>query len=287
MSDAHGAGQPVIIKKVKKGGHSGHHGGAWKIAYADFVTAMMAFFLLMWLVAATSEEQKRGVAEYFTPASFSVSSSGTGGIMGDTGLLIQGPNQSDSRAPTVVMRIAPSPSSGAGEADAEDVEGLQRRLEEEAFEEAQAAIRQAIDADPALDELSDRLIIDMTPEGLRIQVVDREGGAMFPSGSSEIPERTTILLSQIAKVVNSMPNRILITDHTDATSFGTGDGYTNWELSADRANAARRALVVAGVDPERVGEVAGRADQEPLIAENPFLPEDRRISIVLQRQAPV
>ena len=287
MSDQHGANRPVIIKKIKKVGHSAHHGGAWKIAYADFVTAMMAFFLLMWLIAATSEEQKRGVAEYFTLAAFSVSSSGTGGIMGGTGLMIQGPNQSDSRAPTVVMQIAPSPSSGAGEADEEDVEEFLRRQEEEAFEEAQEAIRQAINADPALNELSDHLIMDMTPEGLRIQVVDHEGGAMFPSGSAAMPERTRTLLSQIAKVVNSMPNRILITGHTDATSFATGDGYTNWELSADRANAARRALVTAGVDPERIGEVAGRADQEPLIVADPFLPENRRISIVLQRQAPV
>ena len=151
MSDPQHSNQPpIIIKKVKKGGHGGHHGGAWKIAYADFVTAMMAFFLLMWLIAATDEEQKRGIAEYFTPAAFSVSSSGTGGILGGTGLMVQGPNQSDPRAPTVVVQIAPAPSSSSGEAEEEDVNEFLRRQEEEAFEQAQEAIRDAISADPEL-----------------------------------------------------------------------------------------------------------------------------------------
>ena len=279
MSDGH----EIIIKKVKKGGHGGHHGGAWKVAYADFVTAMMAFFLLLWLLAATTEEQKRGIAEYFTPESFSVSSPGAdAGVLSGEGVTGEGATQAASRAPSVVIQLVPTAPSG-GEADEEDIEELMRQREEEAFEEAQDAIRQAIAAAPELAQLADQLLMDMTPEGLRIQIVDQEGGSMFPSGSAQMRPSTRALVGQIAQVVNGLPNKVVISGHTDATPFQTEGGYTNWELSADRANAARRALVDAGVPFERIVQVTGKADTEPFDASDPFLPENRRISIVLRR----
>ena len=279
-------GNEIVIKKVKKGGHGGHHGGAWKVAYADFVTAMMAFFLLLWLLNATTEEQKRGIAEYFTPAAFSVASPGAdSGVLAGDGLTGEGATKADARAPTVVVQLVPSQASGA--ADEDDIEELMRQREEEAFEEAQEAIRQAIQADPTLAELADQLLMDMTPEGLRIQIIDQEGGSMFPSGSAQMKPRTGGLVRQIAQVVNELPNKVVISGHTDATPFHTEHGYTNWELSSDRANAARRALVDAGVPFERIVQVTGKADTEPFNAEDPFLPENRRISIVLRRGSQV
>ena len=276
-------GNEVIIKKIKKGGHGGHHGGAWKVAYADFVTAMMAFFLLLWLLAATTEEQKRGIAEYFTPESFSVSSPGAeAGVLAGEGVTGEGTTQADSRAPTVVLQLVPTQATGA-DATEDDVEELMREREEEAFEEAQDAIRQAIQADPTLAELADQLLMDMTPEGLRIQIIDHEGGSMFPSGSAAMKASTRALIGQISQVINELPNKVVISGHTDATPFQTEGGYTNWELSSDRANAARRALVEGGVPFERIVQVTGKADTEPFDASDPFLPENRRISIVLRR----
>ena len=279
----------IIIKKVKKGGHGGHHGGSWKVAYADFVTAMMAFFLLLWLLAATTEEQKRGIAEYFTPESFSVASPGADvGVLSGEGVTGQGSTQAASQAPSVILEIVPSAPSG-GEADEEDIEELimMRQREEEAFEEAQDAIRQAIQAAPELAELADQLLMDMTPEGMRIQIVDQEGGSMFPSGSADMKPRTRNLLAQIAQVIGVLPNKVVISGHTDATPFHTERGYTNWELSSDRANAARRALVASGIPFDRIVQVTGKADTEPFVTADPFLPENRRISIVLRRAVPV
>ena len=273
----------LIIKKVKKGGHEAHHGGSWKVAYADFVTAMMAFFLLLWLLAATTEEQKRGIAEYFTPESFSVASPGAdAGVLSGEGVTGQGSTQAASQAPSVILEIVPSAPSGS-EADEEDIEELMRQREEEAFEEARDAIRQAMQVAPELAELADQLLMDMTPEGLRIQIVDQEGGSMFPSGSAQMKPRTRKLLAQIAQVIGELPNKVVISGHTDATPFHGEGGYTNWELSSDRANAARRALVTSGIPFDRIVQVTGKADTEPFVAADPFLPENRRISIVLRR----
>jgi len=279
MSDS----QNVIIKKIKKGGHGGHHGGVWKVAYADFVTAMMAFFLLLWLLAATTEDQKQGNAEYFTPEFFSVASPGAeAGVLSGEGVTGQGSTQPASRAPSVVLELVPAPPS-SGEADEEDIEELMREREKE----AQEAIRQAIEAAPELANLAGQLLMNMTPEGLRIQIVDQEGGSMFPSGSAEMKGRTHALLGQISQVINKLTNNVVISGHTDATPFQTAGGYTNWELSSDRANAARRALVDSGMPFERIVQVTGKADTEPFDGADPFLPENHRISIVLRRGTPM
>ncbi len=295
----------IIVKRPKKGGHEGHHGGAWKVAYADFVTAMMAFFLLLWLLNATTEEQKRGISDYFSPASVSHSQSGAGGLLG--GRAISAPGAEISGTATPSVNIPLTPSEGASEHDGADDQSaapardapetrkpvdedeaakLLKKKEEERFEAAEKELRKAIAASPELKAMANNLLIDRTPQGLRIQLVDQENKPMFPLGSADVPARTRELLAQISKVIGKLPNRISITGHTDATPFhGARKGYGNWELSTDRALASRRALVGDGLAPDRVAMVVGRAAEEPLVPEDPNSARNRRISIVLLRQA--
>ncbi|WP_397403380.1 flagellar motor protein MotB [Phenylobacterium sp.] len=285
--------RPIVIKKVKKGGGHGHHGGAWKVAYADFVTAMMAFFLLMWLINTTSPEQKRGVADYFAPASVSQSQSGAGGILGGTA-----PGKDGSRSAgssDLVQEMAPSsrnPNDGdskdgakaqtAAEAEAE----AEKKREQAAFASAAQSLRQALQDMPELAELSKNIIIDETPEGLRIQLVDQEGRSMFNQGASQPNDRAKILLRAISKVINQLPNRISIYGHTSATMTGAKP-ETDWQLSATRADSSRKVLQGAGVDADRVYQVSGKAGSEPLYPDDPTLAGNRRIAIVLLREAPV
>lgn len=279
-----GHNQPIIInKKVKKGDGHGHHGGAWKVAYADFVTAMMAFFLLLWLLSTTTEEQRSGIADYFTPTTSTIAQvSGAGGILAGQTVSDSGARIGEGGTPSVVVELTP-PSR---EARQKDIEELAAKREQEAFETALQALEKAITNSPELSDLRNNIQIDMTPEGMRIQIVDQEGGALFRAGSAEMNARTRQLIGQIAQVVKDLPNDISISGHTDATPFSRGD-YTNWELSSDRANSSRRELIGSGIDPSRIVQVVGKADQEPLVEEDPFLPQNRRVSIVLRRAAPV
>ena len=312
--------QPIIVKKIVKGG--GHHGGAWKVAYADFVTAMMAFFLLLWLLNVTTDEQKNGIADYFSPTSASRSTSGSGGVLGGQTLSKDGARIGDAAAPTIVIELTPPRARTTGEADestSEDAEEaksgvknasaqqaaelkprekdepseeeLRKKMaekEQQQFEDAEQRLREAMEDLPELDELRRHLIVDNTPEGMRIQIVDQDGRSMFPSGSAAMHDHTQKILQQVAKVVQETNNNISITGHTDAVPFRSGgDAYGNWELSSDRANASRRTLMDAGVPANRIARVSGLADTEPLITEDPSHPSNRRISIVLLREAPV
>jgi chemotaxis protein MotB len=278
--------QPIIIKKIKKGGGHGHHGGAWKVAYADFVTAMMAFFLLMWLINTTSPEQKKGIADYFAPATVSQSNSGSGGILGGTSVGDDGVQSDGSVALVDQPPEAPSQGEGAtgGSASDEAMREAQERRDSAAFQSAAASLRQAMQDLPELAELSKHLLIDETPEGLRIQLVDQEGRSMFAEGSARPNERARVLLKAIAGVVNQLPNRVTITGHTSA-SLGRNEG--DWKLSSDRADASRQVLQASGVDPDRFFQVAGRAASEPLYPDDPTLAGNRRIALVLLREAPV
>jgi len=284
----------VVIKKVKKVSGEGHHGGAWKVAYADFVTAMMAFFLLMWLINTTSPEQKRGIADYFAPASVSESTSGAGGILGGTALGDDG-NKSEGSA-AVVSELAPeapseadqgqsSTSGSLSDATDEAIKAEQQRREEAAFQSAAQSLRQAMKDMPELAELSRQILIDQTPEGLRIQLIDQEGRSMFESNSSRPNERARLLLRAVSRVIVQLPNRITITGHTSATPGQRNPA--DWPLSASRADAARAILQAAGVDPDRVYQVSGKANSDPLYPDDPTLPGNRRIAIVLLREAPV
>ena len=286
--------QPIVIKRIKKGGDGGHHGGAWKVAYADFVTAMMAFFLLMWLINTTSPEQKRGIADYFAPASVSQTDSGSGGILAGTALGSDGAKAKGTSS--VIEELSPesrNPDDGksaeaakSAAAASDAMAEAQKRRDDAAFASAAQSLRQALQDMPELAELSKNILVDQTPEGLRIQLIDQEGRSMFNEGSAKPNDRAALLLRAISKVINQLPNRISIYGHTSA-SPGGAKAESDWTLSAARADASRRILQGAGVDRDRVYQVSGKATSEPLYPDDPMLPGNRRIAIVLLREAPV
>jgi chemotaxis protein MotB len=287
----------IVIKKVKKVSGGGHHGGAWKVAYADFVTAMMAFFLLMWLINTSSPEQKRGIADYFAPASVSATTSGSGGILGGTALGDDGAKGNGSRS--VIEELAPespdNPEVGQSdnqsgqplnEASEQALRDALQKKEEAAFESAAQSLRQAMQSMPELAELSKQLLIDQTPEGLRIQLVDQEGRSMYEAGSARPNPRAQQLLRAVAKVVNQLPNRVTISGHTSVNANGrSAEG--DWPLSAARANSAREIMQGAGVRGDRIYQVSGKANSDPLYPDDPTLAGNRRIAIVLLREKPV
>jgi chemotaxis protein MotB len=287
----------IIIKKIKKGGHA-HHGGAWKVAYADFVTAMMAFFLLLWLLNATTEEQKRGISDYFAPVAVSATTGGAGGLLGGRSVSSPGASVSRTSVPSVSLKI--EPSTGASVGDAEDEGGAdseaekalkeqqerEAKLEKAQFDKIEQQIRETVQQTPDLKKLEKHLLIDRTPEGMRIQVIDQEGRPMFGSGSSTPLARTKQLLSMIASAINPLPNKIRISGHTDSQAFKRKDGYSNWELSSDRAQATRRILVNSALAPERIESVAGRAAQDPLLPQDTTSQRNRRVNILLLKKKP-
>jgi chemotaxis protein MotB len=295
---------PIIIKKVVKGGH-GHHGGAWKVAYADFVTAMMAFFLLMWLLNATTEEQKSGISEYFSPSTVSNTTGGAGGLLGGAAVSAPGAMTSRTAQPSVSLELRPTSGAQDGEAEVEgggavededpdktanmSEEELAEELakqEAENFQKAEAEIKQAIQDAPDLKDLQKHLVIDQTPEGLRIQIVDREGKPMFASGSSRMAKPTRQLLAKFTQVVQKLPNKISISGHTDSTPFrGSRKGYGNWELSSNRALASRRVMVESGLKMAKVSHVSGKEATQPMIKDDPKDARNRRIAIIVLREA--
>jgi len=266
------AERPIVIKKIKKAAH-GHHGGAWKVAFADFATAMMAFFLLLWLLSAATPEQKEAISGFFDAdaqigigegAGFSDSMIDLGGT-GDTSKGSEGEDWENG--------------GGSGQGTQE--------IEEEArqMEELLEILKQAIEEKEELKAFKDQLKLSVTPEGLRIQIVDKENRPMFESGKAVMRDHATKILREIAPIISKAGNRISLTGHTDAASFVRKDGYSNWELSADRANAARRALIYAGLPPSKVGRVVGLADASLYNPDNPLDPINRRISIVVMNKA--
>ena len=348
----------TIIIRRNEVVEGGHHGGAWKVAYADFVTAMMAFFLLMWLLNATTQEQKRGLADYFSPTShLSTAPSGSGAPFGGKTPNSDGTLASDKGAieltrsqpypvideddtgdqpapfePSKVPGTAERPSAGEGGAQAgkeqagkqqagkeqagkeqagkeqagKEQAGKERsgdqqaaarqladrelraeaeRRERKEFERAASQIREAVASDPALADIAKQLMIDITPEGLRIQLLDAERTPMFSTGSSALNERARAVLAKIAPALLLMKEPIAISGHTDSAPYRGGE-KSNWDLSADRANATRRLLVDAGLPETRLRSVTGNADREPLIADDPLAAANRRISIVLLRDHP-
>lgn len=279
--------QPIIIKKINKG--HGHHGGAWKVAYADFVTAMMAFFLLLWLLNVTTDEQKQAISNYFDPTHPKVSraESGAGGVLGGLSMSPKG-SMATMKQPVTVPRPSAARMQGKQLTPKEQKEQKAKekgRQEENAkFKKLEREIQQAIQASPDLKTLQKNLVIDMTPEGLRIQVVDRDDEPMFPSGSAQMYEKTRQLLIMISELIKPLPNELSLRGHTDSVPYGSGANYTNWELSADRANSVRRVFIEDDVPQDRLNNVMGKADREAYIEENPADPRNRRISIILLRE---
>jgi chemotaxis protein MotB len=395
--------QPTIIKKIKKGGHGAPHGGAWKVAYADFVTAMMAFFLLLWLLNATTEEQKMGISNYFDPTAISRSArSGSGGVLGGTSITVPGALKSATSPPMIssplVARPANDPSkdtnpegqeaqrgmgdAAAGERGSDAKQFIQRGTEmrrpagqagqpgepgtpgdqaglgragssgqdqgragqqsdqqgnpgqqtegqgnpgqlsqaqmaalqqmvqngqisqaqlaqlsqaqldklmadrdEQKLREAAEQVKQAIQDRIDLKSVAENVKLEIVPEGLRIQLIDQDQKSMFPLGSANMQDSARHLMEAVAKIISSLPNKITISGHTDSTPFKGGvGGYSNWELSADRANASRRVLVANGVSDSRLQLVVGKADKDPLLPNEPNASQNRRISVVVLRE---
>ena len=273
--------QPIIIKRVKKGGHAAH-GGAWKIAYADFVTAMMAFFLMMWLIGSTTEGDRKGIADYFsTPLKLSMLGGGSGS--GDSSSVVKGGGEDLSRSVGQVKRgdvEAPTRSVNLQALKAE-----QARAERARLERLKEEIERKIDSNEKLKALKSQIRLDMTREGLRIQIVDANNRPMFASGSAVVQPYMRDLLQEIGALLADVPNRLTLEGHTDAQSFGNGlAGYTNWELSSDRANASRRELMVGGLPEARVMRVQGLAASVPFDKNDPVAPVNRRISIIVMNR---
>jgi chemotaxis protein MotB len=357
----------IIIKRIKKGGHGGHHGGAWKVAYADFVTAMMAFFLLLWLLNATTDAQKRGIADYFSPTLATRSlNSGAGGVLGGRTVTTDGAEVSNAAPPTIANEFTPpqetqsdddQDDSGAKPDDTQttapkeftydaagaasntppgqDANGtatggqqggqqdtgkgavkltaqekallqklspgqtvdpaklteaqflaLKEARESKQFAEAQYQLQQAIQQVPDLKPLAQNLVVDRTAEGLRIQLVDQDKSSMFSLGSTEMNDAARKLMGLVAQAIAKLPNKVSITGHTDSTPFQRPGTTDNWDLSTQRANASRRALIAAGLPEGRVATVLGKADTEPFVPQDPNDPRNRRVSIVVLRDAP-
>jgi len=273
--------QPIIIKKVKKNGHAAH-GGAWKIAYADFVTAMMAFFLLMWLLGSTSEGDKKGIADYFqSPLKVALLNGGSGS--GDSSSLIKGGGQDLTRSGGQVKRgDIEAPRSTV---NLQALRHEQRVAEAAKLQELSEQVESELKNSAKLAQYASQIKLDMTRDGLRIQIVDEQSRPMFDSGSAVVKPYMRELLRAIGSVLVEVPNRLTLEGHTDATPFPGGDrGYSNWELSADRANASRRELVAGGLTEERVLRVLGLASSQPFNRNDPAEPQNRRISIIVMNR---
>ncbi len=300
--------QPIIvIKKIKKAAH-GHHGGAWKVAYADFVTAMMAFFLLLWLLASTTEQQKAGIAEYFTPTIGVKDSKGIG-FSGGLKPMTKGTSKTDLSAPGIIVgqvQQGPVPEKPneeivKPEEDATDAakeqkadkkeksEGEQESQAPESAEDAQALaeaadeVKQALDQNPELKEYRNNIIVEDTPEGLKIDLIDDQQRPMFIPGRALLTDTGKKVLDSMVNIIIKTPNNITINGHTDAAGAVVNPLYTNWELSADRSNATRRFLSSTQLQPDRVVKVVGIADRELLVPQEPNSPRNRRITILLMR----
>jgi chemotaxis protein MotB len=275
--------RPIIIVK-KKVNAAGHHGGAWKVAYADFVTAMMAFFMVMWLVASVSKEQRAALFEYFKNPSMEQGHSvkaapGQAGPGGASTSVI------DLGGGLDAPKSSPRDENGLGQpvdtVTEEEAKRIAQEAEKRQLESLMEDLRKAIDQSQALEPFKDQLLLDITPEGLRIQIVDKQNRPMFDLGRTNLKDYTTQILHEVAKYLNTVPNRVSLSGHTDAKPYTGARGYSNWELSADRANAARRALLEGGLEGPKIARVVGLASSVLFDRKNPYNPINRRISIIV------
>jgi len=298
MADAlNGDDLPPLLLVKKKKLPPAAHGGAWKIAYADFVTAMMAFFLLLWLLNATTEEAMMGISDYFAPTSVAEDDNAMGEAMKGLALSIEGAMRSASSRPSITVALPTY-----GEEESGDLKGEARKDEDEVevntsqsttvegkqdlLDEAMAKLRQSIEEIPDFKDLQDSLLIDVTPEGLRIQILDQEKKAMFKENTAVLTKKARRLLALVGSLISRLPNKVSITGHTEENDFQRDAKYGNWELSGDRAAVARKWLVDAGVGEEQIIVVTGKASTDLLEIENPASERNRRISILLVNVKP-
>lgn len=274
------APRPIIVKRIKKTA-GGHHGGAWKIAYADFVTAMMAFFLLMWLLGSTSKGDLNGIAEYFqTPLKVAM---GGGSGSGDSSSVIMGGGKDLTRKDGQIKKGEDPPQKKSYDLKAAQM--ALERAEAERLSVLKGRIEDAIEANPTLKQFKKQLLLDITTEGLRIQIVDELNRPMFAMASANLQPYTKEILHEIGYVLNEVPNKISLSGHTDSAPFTTGQkGYSNWELSADRANASRRELIAGGMREEKVLRVVGLSSAVLFDKEDSLNPINRRISVIVMNK---
>lgn len=273
-------GNVIVVKRIKKVVH-GHHGGAWKIAYADFVTAMMAFFLLMWLLGTVSAGDLKGVEEYFkTP--LKVALMGGPAVGGSQSVLKGGGKDLTQQAGQV--RKAEGKES-IKKVDIKSAKDALEKLEKRKLEDLKKKLQQAIDASATMNQFKNQLLLDITTEGLRIQIVDDQNRPMFASSKAELQPYARQILHEIGQVLNGLPNKISLSGHTDASPYPNGEKlYSNWELSSDRANAARRELVAGGIDETKLLRVVGLSSAVLFDRANPLNPVNRRINIIVMNK---
>jgi len=290
--------QPIVIKRIAAA-HA-HHGGSWKVAFADFATAMMAFFLMMWLMGGTTAEQKGGISQYFknpsavqgaSPTPSPTAVQGPGGPssslikLGGSTELYKNPAPAkgkESDDPTK-KAVEQDPATAAEEAAKKERLEKEIEVDSERLESLQQELRTAIDGEGALQPFKDQIVIDKTVEGLRIQIMDKETHSMFDIGSATLKDYSMAVLLELARVIAKVPNRISISGHTDAGKY-LRQNYSNWELSSDRANAARRALIAGGLPEEKIGRVVGLASTALLDTDKTENPRNRRISIIVMNK---
>ena len=296
--------QPIVIKKIVKG-HDAHHGGSWKVAFADFATAMMAFFMLLWLLGVTTAEQRGGIADYFkNPSMVEGLSNAPTGAMGPGGasnsLIKLGglmehkkPRSSNTEKKLLLgdkyIRRWDNYEQIPMNEKAKIIKEKQRKqreqeIEKHHFDNLMIRLKKAIGENESLSKFKDQLLLDLTPEGLRIQIVDKENRPMFASGSSNLKYYTEEILTEISRFVQGTPNKVSISGHTDAKPFKNKNGYTNWELSADRANAARRALLDSYIDLDKIVRVSGHASTVLFNRDDPKHPSNRRITVLVMNK---
>jgi chemotaxis protein MotB len=274
--------RPIVIKRIKKSGGA-HHGGAWKIAYADFVTAMMAFFLLMWLLGSTAKGDLKGIADYFLNPLKIASTGGSG--TGDSSSVLKGGGKDLSRSSGQVKDGDLESQKKTINLKETNAERLRKEFEERekvTLGELKKNIEKLIESDPALKQFKNQLLIDITSEGLRIQIIDEKNRPMFDSSSADLKPYSRVILREIGKALNAVPNKITLSGHTDAAQFGGGEkGFSNWELSANRANSSRREMITGGMDEFKVLRVVGLSSTVLFDKNDPLSSTNRRISIVV------
>lgn len=273
--------RPIVIKRIKKVA-GGHHGGAWKIAYADFVTAMMAFFLLMWLLGSSSKAKLEGISDYFkTPLKVALTG---GSAVANSDSVLKGGGEDFTRQAGQVKKGVVKEEK----IDEKTKKILRERAERIRLEGLKKRIEEAIEANPMLKKFEKQLLLDITTDGLRIQIVDEQNRPMFALGKAELQPYTKTILREIGKMLNDVPNKISLSGHTDAKPFPAGDkGFSNWELSADRANASRRELVLGGMDTDKMLKVVGLSSAVLFDKNDALNPINRRISIVVMNEKAV
>ena len=276
--------RPIVIKRIKKVA-GGHHGGAWKIAYADFVTAMMAFFLLMWLLGSSTQSDLQGIADYFnTPLKVALAG---GSGSGDSSSVIKGGGKDLTRSEGQVKQgELPAEKKIINlKAATEEILRIEKQKEIEKLKELKANIEKAIEANPKLQQFNKQILLDITSEGLRIQVVDEKNRPMFKSGSAQLEPYTKEILHEIGMTLSRVPNKVSLSGHTDAQVYSGGEkGYSNWDLSADRANASRRELISGGIGDDKMVRVVGLASAVLFDKKDPLNPINRRISIIVMNK---